>query len=185
MTDIQRASDIVTELAAARTESPSEVAVAPDGTQSVIQWRGTPTTSQWLTAWVHKLMAAKLAEPYDDGPPGDTQAAREVRATNAARLDAWHRVLAGLPREGLEAARAHFERNGFKDGRWGYLKPWEVSQWVRARVARKIPIGKECGTHPDQWAHDCRKCSTPLGPDEARQRIAAIRAELAKRKDTQ
>lgn len=183
MTDIQRAGDIVTELAAARTEAPSEVVVAPDGSQSVIQWQGTPVTAQWLTGWVHKLMAAKLAEPYADIPAGDSADAQQARATNAARLEAWHRALTGLPQEGLEAARVHFERHGLPQGAIGYyLRPIDVSRWVRARAARRIPVGRECGQHPDQWAHDCRKCSTPLPPDEARERIAQIRAQLAARK---
>ena len=185
MTDIQRAGDIVTELAIARTEAPSEVAVRADGTQAVIQWQGTPVTSEWLTGWVHKLMAAKLAEPYGDVPPGDTPTAQQVRATNAARLDAWHRALSGLPREGLEAARAHFERYGLPERAVGYyLRPNDVSRWVRARAARRIPVGRECGKHPDQWGHDCRKCSIPLAPEEAKARIAEIRRTLAQRKDT-
>ena len=152
MTDIQRIGDIATTLATARTTAPSEVAVAPDGTTGIIQWQGTPTTQKWLTVWVHKLMAAKLAEPYADGSEP------EARATNAARLDAWHRALAGLPMEGLEAARVHFERHGIPDGRWGYLRPSDVSQWVRARARRRIPDGQECPEHPDQWGHSCQPC---------------------------
>lgn len=185
MTDIQKAGDIVTQLTTARATAPSEVAVRPDGTQHVIQWDGTPVTPQWLTAWVHKLMAAKLAEPYGDVPDGDTQAAREARATNAAKLDAWHRALAGLPMEGLEAARVHFERHGVPDGRWGYLRPYEVSKWVRARARRRIPDGKACEQHPAEWAHDCGACHTAgaVPPEKARSYIAQIRATLAQRKD--
>lgn len=186
MNDIQKASDIVTELATARTVAPSEVAVQPDGTQAVIQWQGTPTTAQWLTAYVHKLMAAKLAEPYGDVPEDGSRAAAEARATNASKLDAWHRALSGLPLEGLEAARVHFERNGVPEGRWGYLRPYEVSKWVRARAQRRIPEGKACESHPGEWAHDCGVCRTAgaVPPDRARSYIAQIRANLAQRKDT-
>lgn len=152
MTDLQRIGDIATNLDIARREAPSEVAVAADGTTGIIQWQGTPVARQWLTAWVHKLMAAKLAEPYADGSEP------EARATNAARLDAWHRALAGLPMEGLEAARVHFERHGIPDGRWGYLRPADVSQWVRARARRRIPDGQECPEHPDQRGHSCQPC---------------------------
>lgn len=186
MNDIQKASDIVTELATARTVAPSEVAVQPDGTQAVIQWQGTPTTAQWLTAYVHKLMAAKLAEPYGGVPEDGSRAAAEARATNASKLDAWHRALSGLPLEGLEAARVHFERNGVPEGRWGYLRPYEVSKWVRARAQRRIPEGKACESHPGEWAHDCGVCRTAgaVPPDRARSYIAQIRANLAQRKDT-
>ena len=68
------------------------------------------------------------------------------------------RALAGLPLEGLEAARVHFERHGIPDGRWGYLRPSDVSQWVRARARRRIPGGQECPEHPDQWGHSCQPC---------------------------
>lgn len=186
MNEIQKASDITTELATARQEAPSEVAVRANGKQDVIQWQGTPTTPQWLTAYVHKLMAAKLAEPYTDAPQDSTQAAQEARATNAARLDAWHRALAGLPLEGLEAARVHFERNGIPEGRWGYLRPYEISKWVRARAQRRIPEGKACETHPSEWAHDCGVCCTAgaVPRETALSYIAQIRQTLAQRKDT-
>lgn len=186
MTDIQRAGDIVTELATARQVAPSEVAVAPDGTQAVIQWQGTPTSAQWLTAYVHKLMAAKLADPYEDAPSGNTPEAGAARAANAAKLDAWHRALSGLPMEGIEAARVHFERNGVPEGRWGYLRPYEVSRWVRARAQRRIPEGRACEAHPGEWAHDCGVCRTAgrVPPEKARGYIAQMRAELARRKET-
>ena len=186
MNEIQRAGDIADKLATARTTAPSEVAVSPDGRQDVIQWQGTPTTAQWLTAYVHKLMAAKLAEPYDDAPTGETPAAAAARTANAAKLDAWHRALSGLPLEGLEAARVHFERNGVPEGRWGYLRPYEVSKWVRARAQRRIPEGKACESHPNEWAHDCGVCRTAgaVPPEKARSYIAQIREQLAQRKDT-
>lgn len=187
MNEIQRAGDIATELATARQAAPSEVAVRADGRQDVIQWQGTPTTSEWLTKYVHKLMAAKLADPYVDVPAGDTQASREARAANASRLDAWHRALAGLPLEGLEAARAHFERNGVPDGRWGTLRPSEISKWVRTRATRRIPEGKECESHPREWAHDCTVCRTEGAVPTARalDYIAKIRADLATKKEHQ
>lgn len=187
MNDIQKASDIVSELAIARQAAPSEVAVAPDGTQTVIQWQGTPVTPTWLTAWVHKLMAAKLAEPYADAPAGSTQDAQQIRATNAARLDAWHRALSGLPCEGLEAARAHYERYGIPQGHIGYyLRPNDVSRWVRTRARRLIPAEKACEKHPDEWKHSCTQCEYegPVEPDTARNYIAQIRADLAAKKDT-
>lgn len=185
MNEIQRAGDIAAELASARTEAPSEVAVRADGKQDIIQWQGTPTTSEWLTKYVHKLMAAKLAEPYADAPNDGSQAAQEARATNAARLDAWHRALAGLPLEGLEAARVHFERNGVPDGRWGTLRPSEISKWVRTRATRRIPEGKECESHPREWAHDCTVCRTEgaVPTEKALDYIAQIRADLANRKE--
>lgn len=186
MNEIQRAGDIVTELATARAVAPSEVAVQPDGSQAVIQWQGTPVTAEWLTKWVNKMIAAKLAEPYADVPTDGSRAAQEARATNAAKLDAWHRALSGLPLEGLEAARVHFERNGVPEGRWGYLRPYEVSKWVRARAQRRIPEGKACESHPNEWAHDCGVCRTAgaVPPEKARAYIAQIRETLAQRKDT-
>lgn len=184
MSALERAGDLVADLALARQEAPSEVAVAPDGTQAVIQWQGTPASQEWLSGWVARLQAAKLIEPSAEVPKGDTKDAQVVRAANVARLEAWHRALGGLPREGLEAARVHFERYGLPEKVLGYyLRPIDVSRWVRARAARRIPLGRECGKHSDQWAHDCRKCSTPLSPEEARGRIAAIRAELAQRRE--
>lgn len=176
MNDLQRIGDIASDLEAARAAAPSEVAVAPDGSAGIIQWEGTPVTRQWLTSWVHKLMAAKLAEPYTDA------SAPESRATNAARLDAWHRALAGLPMEGLEAARVHFERHGVPDGRWGYLRPADVSKWVRARARRRIPAEKACEAHPDEWAHACTLCDYEGPSERAGEWLAQIRAELKRRR---
>lgn len=160
--------------------APTEIVTAPDGTRAAIQWQGTPVTGEWLTQYVNTLIAARLVEPWQLGSTAEVR--EQARAANRDRLAQWHKALAGLPREGLEAAREHFLKHGLDDRRW-HLRPTDISRWVRARAARRIPVGKECGTHPDQWAHDCRKCSTPLPPEEARQRIAAIRAELARRKD--
>lgn len=165
---------------ATATDAPTEIITAPDGTRTAIQWQGTPVTGEWLTQYVNMLIAARLVEQWQ---LGGTQAQTEqARAANRDRLTQWHKALAGLPREGLDAAREHFLKHGLSDKRW-HLRPTDISRWVRARAARRIPVGRECGTHPDQWAHDCRKCSTPLPPDEQRARIAQIRAELAKRKD--
>ena len=162
-------------------DAPTEVVTAPDGSRAAIQWQGTPVTSEWLTNYVHALIAARLVEPWQLG--GNEAQAEQARAANRDRLAQWHQALGGLPREGLEAAREHFLKHGLEDRRW-YLRPTDVSRWVRARAARRIPVGRECEKHPDQWAHDCRKCSTPLPPAEAKARIAEIRRTLAQRKDT-
>lgn len=162
-------------------DAPTETTITADGTTAVIQWQGTPVTGEWITNYVHALIAARLVEPWQLG--GDQAQTEQARAANRDRLAQWHKALAGLPREGLDAARDHFLKHGLEDRRW-YLRPTDVSRWVRARAARRIPVGRECGKHPDQWAHDCRKCSTPLPPEEARARIAQIRATLAQRKET-
>ncbi|QCR53220.1 hypothetical protein C1N80_06245 [Brachybacterium sp. SGAir0954] len=159
--------------------APTETVRAADGTRGVIKWQGTPVTSEWLTQYVNALIAARLVEPWQLG--GTTTQTEQARAANRDRLTQWHHALAGLPKEGLDAARDHFLKHGLDDKRW-HLRPTDVSRWVRARAARRIPTGRECPRHPDQWQHDCRKCSTPLPPAEAKQRIAQIRAELAKRK---
>lgn len=162
-------------------DSPTELVTAADGSRAAIQWQGTPVTGEWLTQYVNVLIAARLVEPWQLG--GTTAQTDQARAANRDRLAQWHHALGGLPREGLDAAREHFLKHGLDDRRW-HLRPTDISRWVRARAARKIPVGKECGSHPDQWAHDCRKCSTPLPREEALSRIAQIRATLAQRKDT-
>ena len=160
----------------------TEIVTAANGTRAAIQWQGTAVTGEWITAYVESLILARLVEQWQPRT-GTAEQQEKVRHANRDRLMLWHQALAGLPREGLEAAREYFVRQGPRTERW-FLRPSDVSSWVRARAARKIPVGKECGKHPDQWAHDCRKCSTPLPPEEARARIAQIRQTLAQRKDT-
>lgn len=160
----------------------TEIVTAANGTRAAIQWQGTAVTGEWLTAYVESLILARLVEQWQPRT-GTAEQQEKVRHANRDRLMLWHQALAGLPREGLEAAREHFVRQGPRTERW-FLRPSDVSSWVRSRAARKIPVGRECGKHPDQWAHDCRKCSTPLPPEEARARIAQIRQTLAQRKDT-
>lgn len=169
---------IGTELATT-PEAPTEIVTAPDGSRTAIQWQGTAVEGEWLTKYVNALITARLVEPWQLGG-NDVQTAA-ARAANRDRLASWHSALAGLPREGLEAAREHFEKHGPPSTRW-HLRPADVSGWIRARARRRIPAGRECEEHPDQWAHDCRKCSTPLSPDEAKARIAQIRATLAQKR---
>ena len=169
-------------------DAPSETTIAADGTTAIIQWQGTPVTSEWLTQYVHALIAARLVEPWQLG--GDQAQTAQARAANRDRLTAWHRALAGLPREGLEAARLHFEKHGVPadsrgSKRW-FLRPSDVSEWVRARARRRIPADKACEKHPDQWAHACDPCSYagPIPREQALAHIARIRATLAQRKNT-
>ena len=48
MTELERPMSIREQLDASRLEAPSEVVVAADGSQHVIQWEGTPAPRQWL-----------------------------------------------------------------------------------------------------------------------------------------
>lgn len=187
--DVQRVGDLAGVLERARQEAPSEVAIADDGTTAVIQWQGTPVTPLWVTGYVDRLIAAGLVKPYSglgrDLSPADLRLAQK---DNDQRLEAWHRIIGGLPQELLEAARVRFERDGLPEGRkFGYLQPTDVSRWVRARAKRRIPAGNECETHPDEWADSCRPCAE----DRKRRRASLppgfmdrIREELAKQKET-
>ena len=187
MTDIQRPTRIREQLDASRLEAPSEVVVAADGSQHVIQWEGTPAPRQWVTTFLDGLVTARLIEPFPEVPDTLPEAqAVVVQARIDARLAEWHKVLAGLPMETLTAAGEHFRRHGVPDGRWGYLKPSDLSRWIRPRLRRRIPLGKECEAHPSEWRHSCTQCeyAGPVDPDRARSYIAQIREQLAQRKDT-
>lgn len=140
----------------APTPAATEVVTDATGHRGVIQWQGTPVTSEWVTAYVESLILARLVEPWQSRTGTPEQQAK-VRAANRDRLGLWHTALAGLPMEGLEAAREHFIRNGPHTDRW-FLRPSDVSQWVRARARRRIPDGQECPEHPDQWGHSCQPC---------------------------
>lgn len=157
---VQRLSDALTALEDAKRDGPAEVAVTPDGRAGVIQWQGTPVSELWVTGYVDRLIAARLVEPAAGLGRDLTEQERALmRRAADERLAAWHRALAGLPQEGLEAARIHFERHGLPaEWRRGYLKPSDVSAWVRARAVRRIPAGQECEVHEGQWAHSCRAC---------------------------
>lgn len=148
-------------LAVARQEAPSEVALTGDGEQAVIQWQGTPVSPQWLTGYLDRLIGAGLVKPIDFVDPSLPERERALVAKdNDERLRAWHLTLGGLPQELLEAARTHFMRHGLPDGAMGYyLRPVDVSKWVRARAKRRIPSGDECETHPDEWADTCHACT--------------------------
>lgn len=164
-------------------EAPTELVTAADGSTGIIQWEGTAVDGQWLTGYVNQLISARLVEPWQMG--GDKIQTAQARAVNRDRLTSWHRALAGLPQEGLEAARQHFEKHGPPSTRW-HLRPADVSDWVRARARRLIPAEKACETHPDEWRHSCTQCeyAGPVHPDRARSYIAQIRATLAAKKDT-
>ncbi|WP_347042055.1 hypothetical protein [Brachybacterium nesterenkovii] len=158
-------------LAAARAEAPSEVALTEDGTPAVIQWQGTPVSPEWLTGYLDRLIGAGLVKPIDFVDPSLPERERLLVAKdNDERVRAWHLTLGGLPRELLEAARTHFMRHGLPDGAIGYyLRPVDVSKWVRARAKRRIPAGQECETHPDEWADTCHACT-----EERRRRRASL-----------
>ncbi|PMC76390.1 hypothetical protein [Brachybacterium sp. UMB0905] len=168
--------------------TPTELVTAADGTTGVIQWEGTAVDGQWLTNYVNQLIAARLVEPWQLG--GDKAQTAHARAANRDRLTSWHRALAGLPQEGLDAARQHFEKHGVpadsRGSRRWHLRPSDVSDWVRARARRLIPAEKACEAHPSEWRHSCTQCdyAGPVDPDRARSYIAQIRATLAQRKDT-
>lgn len=163
--------------------TPTELVTAADGTAGIIQWEGTAVDGQWLTNYVNALIAARLVEQWQLG--GSDARTEVARAANRDRLTSWHRALAGLPQEGLDAARQHFEKHGPPSTRW-HLRPADVSEWVRARARRLIPHEKACEAHTDEWRHSCTQCGYggPLPPAEAKSRIAQIRAELARRKET-
>lgn len=186
MTELERPKSIRELLDDSRLEAPSEVVVAADGSQHVIQWEGTPAPSQWVTTFLDGLVVARLIEPFPEVPAG---LSKDERAIAEKRLDdrtrEWHKPLAGLPMETLTAAGEHFRRHGVPDGRWGYLKPSDLSRWIRPRLRRRIPLGKECEAHPSEWRHSCTQCeyAGAVDPSRARGYIAQIRAELAKRKE--
>ena len=140
----------------APTPAATEIVTDAHGHRGVIQWQGTPVASEWVTAYVESLILARLVEPWQSRTGTPEQQAK-VRAANRDRLGLWHTALAGLPMEGLEAAREHFIRNGPATDRW-FLRPSDVSSWVRARARRRIPDGQECPEHPDQWGHSCQPC---------------------------
>lgn len=163
--------------------TPTELVTAADGTTGIIQWEGTAVDGQWLTNYVNALITARLVEPWQ---PGGTQAqTAQARAANRDRLTSWHRALAGLPQEGLEAARQHFEKHGPPSTRW-HLRPADVSDWVRARARRLIPTEKACEAHPAEWKHSCTQCKYegPVPQERALGYLAQIRAELAAKKET-
>lgn len=187
--DVQRVSmgGLRAELEAARQHAPSEVAIAEDGTQSVISWQGTPVTKLWVSGYVDRLIAAGLVKPYG-GLGRDLGEAERVliQKDNDDRLAAWHKALGGLPQEILEAFKFKYERHGRPDGKSYFLQPYEVSRWVRARAVRRIPEGQECEAHEGQWAHSCRECAE----DRRRSRAALptgfmdrLRAEIEKSMD--
>lgn len=163
--------------------TPTELVTAADGTTGIIQWEGTAVDGQWLTNYVNALITARLVEPWQ---PGGTQAqTAQARAANRDRLTSWHRALAGLPQEGLEAARQHFEKHGPPSTRW-HLRPADVSDWVRARARRLIPAEKACEAHPEEWKHSCTQCkyAGPVPQERALGYLAKIRADLAAKKET-
>lgn len=176
--DLQRVGDVVSDLDLARKSAPSEISLREDGTPAVIQWEGTPVSRLWLTGYVDRLIAARLVEPYA-GLGRDLSAADRamLERDNTERLGAWHRALGGLPQELLEQARLHFERHGLPaEWRRGYLKPSDVSRWVRSRARRRIPDGDECSSHPGEWADSCRPCA-----EERRGRRAQLPAGFMER----
>lgn len=187
MTDIQSVSTIAQELARARTEAPSEVIVAPDGSQHIIQWQGTPAPRRWVSSFLDGLITARLIEPFPEVPAGLPEAEMVLAQKRLEdRLNEWHKVLAGMPMELLTAAGQHFRLTGVPDGRWGYLRPSDLAKWIRPRLRRRIPPADECTSHPGHWADRCGKCAEDrlTHRDQTPGILAGIRAELARRKDT-
>ncbi|MFC0673535.1 hypothetical protein [Brachybacterium hainanense] len=186
MTDIQSVTTVAQELALARTEAPSEVIVAPDGSQHVIQWQGTPAPRHWVTSFLDGLVTARLIEPFPDIPAGLSEAETVIAQRRLDdRLNEWHKVLAGMPLELLTAAGQHFRLNGVPDGRWGYLRPSDLSRWIRPRLRRRIPPADECTSHPGHWADRCGQCAENRRTSRTKTSsiLAGIRRELAQRKD--
>ena len=187
MTELEHPKSIRELLDDSRLEAPSEVVVAADGSQHVIQWEGTPAPRQWVTTFLDGLVTARLIEPFPEVPkdlPAEERAIAEKRLDD--RLAEWHKPLAGLPMETLMAAGEHFRRHGVPDGRWGYLRPSDLSRWIRPRLTRRIPLGKECEAHPSEWRHSCTQCgyAGPVPKERALGYLAQIRQQLAHRKDT-
>lgn len=151
MTGLVKIGSVMAELEAARESAPAEVTANPDGTAAVVRWVGTPPTDDWVTKYLNSLVAAGLVKEF---AAADDPA---VRAQNVERLEAWRRAISGLPVEGLIAARQHFERGGeIPGGRW-YLRPADVSGWVRRRAERDRG-DLACPDHPDEWKHSCFPC---------------------------
>lgn len=187
MNELERPMTIREQLDVSRLEAPSEVVVAADGSQHVIQWEGTPAPREWVTRFLDGLVTARLIEPFPEVPAGLAKAERSIAEKRLDdRLVEWHKPLAGLPMETLTAAGEHFRRYGVPDGRWGYLKPSDLSRWIRPRLRRRIPIGKECEAHPTEWRHSCTQCKYegPVPQERALGYLAQIRADLAAKKDT-
>ena len=87
MNDLERPMSIREQLDASRLEAPSEVVVAADGSQHVIQWEGTPAPRQWVTTFLDGLVTARLIEPFPEVPDTLPEAqAVVVQARIDARL---------------------------------------------------------------------------------------------------
>lgn len=174
MTALVKIGDVLGELEAARESTPAEVTANPDGTAGVVRWVGTPPSSDWLTKYINSLVAAGLVKEFTahDDPA--------VRAQNVERLEAWRRAIGGLPVEGLIAARQHFERGGEIPGDRWFLRPADISGWVRRRAERDR--GQlACPDHPDEWRHSCFPCADKRRSEAASvETIRRIREQLRK-----
>lgn len=175
---LQRVS-VAEVLEEAQKVRPSEIVLGSNGEQSVISWEGTPVSTLWLTGYVDRLIAAGLVRPADSTAGLAGEALALVEHGNDERLHAWHRALGGLPKELLEAARVHFEKNGLPaEWRRGHLKPSDVSRWVRARAVRHVPAHLACPAHPGQREATCSECGRKRRESISPERIREIRATL-------